>query len=247
MRFDDVTPIDSVNDIFVKRDDLFSVSGSRGGKVRTCLALANEGVAAGGSVLVSAGSRQSPQIEIVSDVAVSLGLTAEVVVPQGPDTPQIVHAFEAGSMIHRVFPGYNNVLSKRARDLADTVSGSIHIPFGMECDMAVTMTALQCSNLPDVKRIVVPVGSGMSTAGILSGTNFSIPVLGVCVGASPVKRLNKYAPGWESVLTLVNAGVDYHKAVHAKIGPIELDPIYESKCLPFLQSGDLFWIVGKRR
>jgi len=28
---------------------------------------------------------------------------------------------------------------------------------------------------------------------------------------------------------------------------MELDPIFEAKCLPFLQPGDLFWVVGIRQ
>jgi len=31
---------------------------------------------------------------------------------------------------------------------------------------------------------------------------------------------------------------------NAHIGKIKLDPIYEGKCLDFINDGDLFWIVG---
>ncbi|KKK60758.1 hypothetical protein LCGC14_3021180, partial [marine sediment metagenome] len=41
--------------------------------------------------------------------------------------------------------------------------------------------------------------------------------------------------------------VDYHTNVDAKIGGIKLDAVYEAKCIPFLEPGDLFWIVGIRR
>jgi 1-aminocyclopropane-1-carboxylate deaminase/D-cysteine desulfhydrase-like pyridoxal-dependent ACC family enzyme len=95
------------------------------------------------------------------------------------------------------------------------------------------------------------VGSGMQLAGVLQGLiNYGkkIPVLGVVVGADPVKRLNKYAPVfWQQMVELVTVTIDY--SVHIKdniINDIELDPVYEAKCLPYLTSGDLLWIVGKR-
>jgi len=45
---------------------------------------------------------------------------------------------------------------------------------------------------------------------------------------------------------LVEAGVPYSKHVHATLGGIPLDPVYEAKCAGMLQAGDLFWLVGHR-
>jgi hypothetical protein len=43
------------------------------------------------------------------------------------------------------------------------------------------------------------------------------------------------------------AGLDYHQhAPVAALGGLELDPVYEAKCLPFLRPGDLLWVVGRR-
>jgi len=47
------------------------------------------------------------------------------------------------------------------------------------------------------RRIVVPVGSGLSLAGVLIGLQFIgrvVPVLGVVVGRDPARLLNKFAP-----------------------------------------------------
>jgi hypothetical protein len=30
------------------------------------------------------------------------------------------------------------------------------------------------------------------------------------------------------------------------VGEVELDPIFEAKCLPFLEAGDLFWLIAIR-
>jgi len=78
--------------------------------------------------------------------------------------------------------------------------------------------------------------------------NINIPVLGVCVGADPKKRLNNYAPkNWESMVELVTTGLNYgKKAIKTSVYGVRLDSIYEAKCLPFLMPNDLFWVVGIR-
>jgi len=123
----------------------------------------------------------------------------------------------------------------------------------MECEEAVQQTRTQVRNIPrEIKRLVIPVGSGMSLAGVLWGMKdcgLSVPVLGVRVGADPRKQLAKYAPrDWAGMVKLVNSSSDYHKpADTTRRCDIALDPIYEGKCVAFLKPGDLLWIVGIRR
>lgn len=244
-----MTPIETHGGYLVKRDDLFAVGGSRGGKVRTCLALMSQPDVTG---VVTAGSRHSPQVNIVATIAGRLGLPCRVHVPSGEMTPELIAATEAGAEVVQHTPGYNNVIIKRARDDADTL-GWTNIPFGMECPEAVVQTARQTANLTTVTptRIVVPVGSGMSLAGILAGlasNGIRIPVIGVVVGADPTERLNIYAPSsWPTMVTLVKSTYEY--AEHhpdPTLGDLDLDPVYEAKCLPFLEPGDLLWVVGRR-
>lgn len=244
----DLTPIEHHGPYTMKRDDLFAVAGSCGGKVRTCLALAR-----GASGLVTAGSRQSPQVNIVATIARHLGIPARVHVPEatGPYTPELAAAVEHGATIVGHRPGYNTVIVARARDDA-TATGYTEIPFGMEHPVAVELTAAQVANIPpDTRRIVVPVGSGMSLAGILAGLvahELDIPVVGVVVGADPTRRLDTYAPaGWDLMANLIPAGMDYHaSAPSTTLEGVPLDPIYEAKCIPHLTHGDLLWIVGRR-
>ena len=245
----DVTPVEEHGGYLVKRDDLFAVGGSAGGKARTCLALAAAGAPAG---LVTAGSRQSPQANIVAAVAAQLGVRCRVHVPAaaGPLTPELAAAAGHGAEIVEHRPGHNSVIIARARDDA-AARGWLDIPFGMECAEAVRQTAGQVASLPaDVTRIVVPVGSGMSLAGILAGlaqAGRDTPVLGVVVGADPARRLGKWAPGWRGRVQLVKAQQGYHDhAAGTRLGELELDPVYEAKCLPFLRPGDLLWVVGRR-
>jgi hypothetical protein len=66
------------------------------------------------------------------------------------------------------------------------------------------------------------------------------------VGKDPTKRLDKWAPSdWRDRCQLVRSKLDFDKpAPDVRLGDVELDPIFEAKCLPFLEPGDLFWVVG---
>lgn len=241
-----LTPVERHGDYWVKRDDRFRVGDSCGGKVRTCLQLATEGRDRGAHTLVTAGSRHSPQVNIVATVATHLGMAAECHVPAGPETPELTAARTAGAIIVAHRPGYNTVIVSRARDAA-AQPGRVHIPFGMQTPLAVEATAAQAANIPLGCRVVVPVGSGMSLAGIIAGTADDTPILGVVVGAGPTKRLDLYAPEWRERVTLIDAGLPYDRPAPVTVFfGIGLDPIYEAKCVPFLLAGDLFWIVGRR-
>lgn len=242
----ELTPVESHGGYLVKRDDLFVVGGGRGGKVRTCWSLAQ-----GASGLVTAGSRASPQVNIVASIAKRLGAPCRAHTPQGELSAEVALAEAAGAEIIQHPAGYNSVIIARAREDAKSL-GWREIPFGMECEEAITQTRGQVRNIPaDTKRLVMPVGSGMSLAGVLWGlvdNGLSVPVLGVRVGADPEERLDRYAPPeWRKMVRLVDAGLDYHASAPVRVlGDLRLDPIYEAKCLPFLKKGDLLWVVGLR-
>ena len=243
----DLTPIERRGEYWIKRDDLFTVAGVAGGKARSCWHLAQR--AAG---LVTAGSRASPQANIVAHIADRLGIPCRVHTPGGELSPELVEAQAAGATVVQHKAGYNNVIIARARDDAK-VSGYANIPFGMECLEAVKQTAAQVRDIPpEVTRIVMPVGSGMSLAGVLTGLKaigWPGQVVGVVVGADPEKRLSKFAPKeWRDMVTLIPSGSDYHAAAPiTELEGIALDPHYEAKCLPFLKPGDMLWIVGIRQ
>jgi 1-aminocyclopropane-1-carboxylate deaminase/D-cysteine desulfhydrase-like pyridoxal-dependent ACC family enzyme len=244
-----------LQDIWVKREDLFKVAGCRGAKARACWAIATDPKNADKlkNGLVTAGSRKSPQINIVAHIAKELGVYCEAHTPQGELSTELLQAKELGAEIVQHRAGYNSVIKKRAKDRA-TELNALEIPFGMECQEGIEQTALQATSLRDVeiniKRIVLPIGSGINAAGLLCGlvrNNLNIPVVGIRVGADPIKILDKYAPlNWRGMMTIINATEDYHEEVKVSLGDIELDPVYEAKCVKFLQAGDLFWIIGKR-
>jgi hypothetical protein len=47
-------------------------------------------------------------------------------------------------------------------------------------------------------------------------------------------------------VTLAHAGVPYQQHVEADFHGTPLDPVYEAKVQPWLQPGDLLWVVGHR-
>jgi 1-aminocyclopropane-1-carboxylate deaminase/D-cysteine desulfhydrase-like pyridoxal-dependent ACC family enzyme len=246
ININEISPIEEHGGYMVKRDDSFSINGGRGGKVRTCWILAQ-----GSKGLVTAGSRSSPQVNIVAQIAKVMGIPCRAHTPMGELSSEVIMAKEAGADIIQHPYGYNNVIIKRARDDAEE-KGYTNIPFGMQHIEAVNQTEKQVENIPNnVKRIVVPVGSGMSLSGILHGLlkfDKKIPVLGIMVGADPIKRLDEYAPdNWRDMVKLERSELKYAKeATITKLGNLQLDPIYEAKCLPYLEKDDLFWIVGIR-
>lgn len=247
-QYDTATPIERCGEYWVKRDDLFEVAGVRGGKVRTCRRLAQGAVG-----LVTAGSRASPQVNIVAQIAKEMGIRCRAHTTTGELGRELQLALCAGAEIVQHKAGYNSVIKARARADARQC-GWTEIPFGMECREAVEETASQVpAEMPmGVKRIVVPVGSGMSLAGILAGLErhrLPVPVLGVVVGADPRERLDRWGPlFWQRYCTLVPAGLPYDRPAPVNVWKgYRLDPIYEAKCLKFLEAGDMFWIVGIRQ
>lgn len=147
---------------------------------------------------------------------------------------------------------YNNVVIHYAKEYCKDNPNAEYIPFGIESLESVRQTAYQVKNIPDnISTIVVVAGSGLNLCGILWGCKIykrNIQIKAIRVGKDIKEILSKYAPSDIDNLTVITSDIDYHKKAEKNcIDSIELDPIYEAKCLPYLEKGDLFWIIGKRR
>lgn len=244
------TPIQKVGDILVKRDDLFEVAGVRGGKARTCWQLSQ-----GAKGLVTAGSRSSPQINIVAHIAKELGVPCRAHCPLGELGNELLEAQKLGALIIQHKAGYNSVIIARANEDA-LKTGYTNIPFGMSCSEAVKQTSEEFYSiepyLRKIKRIVMCVGSGMSLCGVIKGAidlGVDVPIVGIQVGADPTKRIEQYAPTFyaqKCSVEIIESKYNYDDEVSLSVGNITLDPIYEAKVVPYLKDGDLFWIVGRR-
>lgn len=251
----DLTKVELRDGIYFKREDLFTYHGVNGGKVRSALKLCY-GVTSG---LVTAGSRKSPQIQIISEIAKYNNLPFIAYTPGGELTSELIYAKKNGAIINQVYMGFNNNLIKHAREKAKEM-GYKYIPFGMDDGLVFEEIEYQVQNIPkECKRVVVCVGSGISFIGILKGMKkhgIDKKVLGVVIGANPKKRIEKYLKNniedWGflnddiSNWSLINCGKDYHHMVRDNVFcGIELDEIYEAKCIDYIECGDLFWIIGK--
>lgn len=246
----DLTPVEDHGGVWMKREDLYTFAGVRGAKVRTCMMLAQRAADRGVGV-VTAGARQSPQVNFVAQIAARIGVPCRAHVPSGALTPELVAAKSAGAEVVQHEAGYNTVIVARAREDAERL-GWVEIPYGMESPEAVTFTAPQVVNIPTgVRRIVNAVGSGMTLAGILHGLDeqgLDIPVVGVCVGHPPVDRLDRHAPAdWRDRVEIVNHPSEYHDEAPVTVyDGVQLDPWYEAKCIDTLQPGDLLWVSAIR-
>lgn len=253
-----LTPIEKYDGVWVKRDDLYEHAGIRGGKVRACLHLATRTHDGRGPLppaegLITASARTSPQAQIVARLAHSLGIPARCHMPKGEKTEEMIDMEAHGGELVQHRAGYNNVIIARARADHKARPTWRHIPFGMEHADAMNCTRQQVQEIPEgVRRVVVCVGSGMTAAAILCGLRdrgLDTPVVGIQIGANPIKRLRAFAPfGWQDRMELINITDDipYTSAVDASIGGILLDAHYEAKCLEYVRRGDLFWVVGIR-
>lgn len=243
----DLTPIEDHAGILVKREDAWTRGGASGAKSRAMFA-----VAEGTPGIITAGARNSAQIERAALVAKALGIPARLHTLPGKDTAEMSTARRAGAEILQANGTRMTVVKKRFRDDAAARPDWASFPFGMDHEVYLQQVAEQTANIPDtVQRVVVPYGSGMTLAGVLNGLadngRADLPVLAVSVGQEGHEYLDNYAPGWERRVTIVKHPTPYDKpAPNIRLGDLDLDPIYEAKCIEYLEPGDLLWTVGIR-
>ena len=248
---DFLTPVQKIaNSRYYKREDKYQIFGVCGAKSRQAYHLIKN---SNKDTIITCGSRVSPQIEIVANICKYLGKKCLCFTNNGAITKELQHAIDDGATIvqNRKWI-YNSVVIHHAKEYCSEHPEAEYIPFGMESWEGVRQTAYQLKNIPDdVKNIVVVAGSGLNLCGILWGIkifNRDIKVKAIRVGKDITQLVQKYAPSDISNLEIIDSPLDYHKeAKQTSIDTIDLDPIYEAKCLPFIEDGDLFWIIGQRR
>lgn len=202
--------------------------------------------------MVTAGGRHSLQLEITATIAHAVKKPLQIICPLGELGEELVKAKELGAEITQINMGFTNVLCAKARKEAQNKNWD-YVPWGLECCEAIKQTGSQVDNLPeDIKRLIVPIGSGMSLCGILNGLRRikrKIPILAILVGSNPVRRLDNYAPkDWRTHVEIIKPDLKYNKeAKNCSIGDVLLDPFYESKCIEYLEKDDCLWIVGCRK
>lgn len=251
-----MTEVQKAGNLYFKRDDLYEFGGMKGAKVRAAKLLCDKAVSKGYKTITSLGAKSSPQINIMASVCRELGLKAVGHTTSAELQLDMRRAIEKGAEVIQHPYGYTSVLISRAKEYAEK-NDAFYLPFGMDDIISVNATADEVPSiipyLDDIKRVVIVAGSGINLAGLIKGfIRYDIhkPIIGVQVGFTGVSKiLDKYVGNktWNRYCELVKAEQDYNDyAEYTMVNGIEVDSTYEGKCIPFLQAGDLFWIIGKK-
>ena len=144
-----LTRVEKRGDFYFKRDDDFEIYNAKGGKARSAYQIITNALHNGASSFTTAGSRFSPQCEIVSNLCEGLGLQAHLFMPNGKATSITDNIqLNKNSFIHRTKVGYNSVICSYAKKFASE-NDSFYIPFGMECVENIEITKHQKWNVYD--------------------------------------------------------------------------------------------------
>lgn len=251
-----MTSVEKVGNLYFKRDDLYEFGGMYGAKVRAAKILCEKAKEEGYTTITTLGAKSSPQVNIMASVCKEMGLKAVGHTTTSELQLDMRRAIEKGADIIQHPYGYTNVLIKRAQEYA-VKNNAFYLPFGMDDNIAVEATALEVPSiipyLDEINRVVIVVGSGINLAGLIRGfMRYKIkkPILGVQVGFKGVSKiLDKYIGSgvWERHCELVSAKQNYNDySEYTCVNGVEVDSTYEGKCIPFLEKGDLYWLIGKK-
>jgi 1-aminocyclopropane-1-carboxylate deaminase/D-cysteine desulfhydrase-like pyridoxal-dependent ACC family enzyme len=264
-----LTPCEQHDGRWYKRDDLFMPFEDiplSGGKVRQAIQLLERRVdyirREHRNTVLTATSIHSPQGLIIARVCQSLSLRCVVFsgTRNGRLGPMLVKAVATGAEHVAAPMGYENVLldsmKKFRRD-----SGGYIVRFGInledEPDAIIGSTVEQCSNIPEsVTTVVVPVGSGITAAGILLGLVKYRPdikrivlvqIAGYDRRDTIIRICRRNLPRYESI----RLTIPYSRHFTRSVDGIRLDPVYEAKAHDWLLNQEmaddpevLFWLVG---
>jgi 1-aminocyclopropane-1-carboxylate deaminase/D-cysteine desulfhydrase-like pyridoxal-dependent ACC family enzyme len=285
MNADELTPWELRNGMWYKREDHHrNRYGVNGSKFRVCRHMLTQAILAGYDHVVSAQATASPQSSICATLAEELGLKCTIVIGASKPETAIKHsnvaiAIAAGAELDtgcRV--AYNGVMQPYARALAERL-GAWQLPYAIsppetaspeELRAFLRVGAAQVANLPPEREtLVVPFGSGNTTAGVLYGLSQLRPrrlKRVVLVGVGPDRtewlynRLGKVGVSRHDLGPIEHMPLHPWFAVYSDLMPETIDdivmhPTYEGKVVRFLNSAKPewwtardgstgFWIVG---
>jgi L-cysteate sulfo-lyase len=179
------------DDLWIKRDDLTGLGGG-GNKIRKLQYSCAQALAAGATTLITTGAAQSNHARLTAAAAARLGLGCVLILEgQSPATRpgNLLLDALAGATVTWALPGQAQAEADRAaREV--TLAGGIPfvIPFGGSSPQAargyVDCATELLAQVPDLRNVIVAVGSGGTMAGLVAGLGAS-RVIGVHTGAVP--------------------------------------------------------------
>jgi len=257
----ELTPVSQFDGWYAKREDLaswVSLDHPSGSKVRQYMAMAKD--APGAPMIVGCASYSCMQVYVASAAKLT-GVPAHVFVPKRNRlTEASEYAAYMGAIIHLVAPSWGNVLRSRARDFGKQFPKIVRWNPRLALKDAMT----QCANIPDdVKRVIVPTGSGLTAAGVLAGLALKrkrplvlaiavselandakiMKLAAETVGLTTGRLFNHHLPNF----SLKRAAEKYGEAMLGWLPDgTPLDPYYAAKAVRYVQPGDCLWLPGLR-
>jgi len=179
------------DDLWIKRDDLTGLGGG-GNKVRKLQYSCAQALAVGATTLITTGAAQSNHARLTAAAAARLGMGCVLILegerPAARPGNLLLDAL-AGAAVTWARPGQARVEADlAAREV--TLAGGIPfvIPFGGSSSYAargyVDCATELLAQVPDLRHVIVAVGSGGTMAGLVAGLGAS-RVIGVHTGAVP--------------------------------------------------------------
>lgn len=275
----DITPVQKICEYYFKRDDLFmpfDFSPANGSKLRQGILLCEKYADAKNGIFTGT-SVHSPQAVICASIAKSIGAPCTIVYG-GTDEQHSAHnkyykiCRQLGASVEFTKLGYNAVVEKRARDLANAANGFC-VKYGFDLrnniDIFIGSVADQVQNIPQrLDALVITVGSAITILGVLLGiVKYGKDVRRIIgVGCAPNRygKICQYADyikaqtgyklpvGRISYVDCFNklAGYKYENTMQESYAGLVFHPRYEAKTFHFLRTylpkgGDiLMWITG---
>lgn len=263
----EITPIEERGGMLFKRDDLFTPYGNgdvNGGKLRQCRELLLKVRPRG---VVTACSIHSPQAAICAAVAQEIGIPCHVFYGgtnadslKSLPMPRLAAAHGAHIVV-AARTGRHNVLYAKARERAEE-RGWFVVEYGFNItehpDVMYGAVSSQVENVPDVERLCITCGSGITTCGVLRGiSEFGKNVGEVhlfCTAPDRSARISEAVPELPCPIVrhdmFHDRGFSYERREPMSYAGIELHPNYEAKAMRRMlnegvpKEGTLFWIVG---
>lgn len=263
-----ITPVEYIDGIYVKREDLFkpySFSNANGSKLRQCILLVEKNISKAKNGVVTGTSVVSPQSVICASVAKAMGIPCTIIYGGTNEQslakkayPTLAKEIGANIVIGGKL-GYTSVLQAKATEYAEK-NDAFQIRYGFDLidnlDVFVESVARQVENIPDVDNIVITTGSAITLIGLLYG---------IALHKKNIRNVYAYAiaPNREEKIRefrnliyirdgialptdklryidyFAEVGYNYNKGVNEKIGNVSLHPKYEAKTYRWLKQAGL--------